>query len=89
MASRRPLHNVQRFQRSPGALRSVLGLSDYASLSANTVMNDLVSAVVPAQPDDDSATDMFAIWPERRSSRYYSDDRRYVEVRCADGSWLM
>lgn len=85
VASRRPLRNIGRFQRSPGALRSLLGLSSYASLNTNTVMNDLVSAVVPAQPDEDWTTDMYAIWPERRSSGYYRDDRRYVEVRCANG----
>lgn len=85
VASRRPLQNIGRFQRSPGALRSLLGLSSYASLNTNTVMNDLVSAVVPAQPDEDWATDMYAIWPNSRSSGYYRNDRRYVEVRCANG----
>jgi hypothetical protein len=88
VASRRPL-NVDRFQRSPGALRTVLGLNAYSALNHRTVMNDLVDAIVPYQGDDDWTTDLLAIWPDRsRYDRYaYGDyDRdRWVRLQCPDG----
>ena len=88
VASRRPLR-ISRFQRSPGALRSVLGLNAYSALNYHTVMNDLVYAIVPPQPDDEWTTDLLAIYPDRFYDRYaYGDyyEDRYVRVRCRDGS---
>ncbi|HYJ79904.1 MAG TPA: hypothetical protein VEW03_09905 [Longimicrobiaceae bacterium] len=89
VASSRPLR-VSRFQRSPGALRSVLGLSAYTALDHRTVMNDLVDVIVPQQHDDDWTTDLLAVWPDNhRSGVYAFDDRRYLRVRCSDGRELV
>ncbi|HEX5724265.1 MAG TPA: hypothetical protein VFX98_02295, partial [Longimicrobiaceae bacterium] len=83
IASRRPLH-IGRFQESPGALRSVLGLNSYASLNAYTAMDQLVEAVVPVQPDDDWTTDIYTIWPDRTGRRVASR----ITVNCGHGIFV-
>src|SRR4051812_24281024 len=87
VASRQPLR-ISRFQRSPDALRTVLGYNAYITLNYRNVMDDLVEAIVPGQPDDDWTTDVYAIWPSqsRRDRLAYDDSDRYTYVYCADGS---
>jgi hypothetical protein len=84
VASRQPLRSISRFQRSNGALRSVLGVTAYTANNYRRVMDDLVQAVVPNQGDEDWTTDVLAVWP--RDLGYYADNGAYQRVRCADGS---
>jgi hypothetical protein len=90
IASREPLR-IGRFQREPGALRKVLGLSRFASIDENRVMADLMTAVVPEQPDEGWITDLLVVWPDRGGYTpgydYYDYYRDYlVQVYCSDGS---
>jgi hypothetical protein len=82
VASREPLRSITRFQRSNGALRSVLGLTAYNTMNYRRVMDDLVGAVVPYQPEEDWTTDVLAIWPSTMDRYAYQGSPRYVGVQC-------
>jgi hypothetical protein len=87
VASKRPLR-ISRFQRSDGALRSVLGLSGYTSLSYQSVMGDLVNTIVPYQPSTDWTTDVFAVWPDQGYNYYYTSyPRNYTRFQCVNGTY--
>ncbi len=88
VASRRPLR-ISRFQRGGGnALRSVLGLSAYGAVNYQSVMNDLVGAIVPDQPNEDWTTDVYSVWPSRGNDYYYTEyPQHYVQVYCGDGTY--
>lgn len=83
IASDEPLR-VERFARSPMALRSTLGFQRFASWNPYSLMDDLAEAVLPAMVDDNSWTsDVYVQWPEPRALR---DSRtRLVAVRCSNG----
>ena len=85
VASRQPLRSIARFQRSDGAIRSVLGLSAYSTFNYRQVMDDLVQAVVPYQGDEDWTTDVLAVWPDRGYG-YYADNGGYQRIYCDDGT---
>ncbi|HEV7589388.1 MAG TPA: hypothetical protein VGO40_14825 [Longimicrobium sp.] len=85
VASRQPLRSITRFQRSEGAMRSVLGLNAYNTMNYRRVMDDLVQAVVPNQNDNDWTTDVLAVWP-RSDYGYYADNGGYQRVYCGDGT---
>lgn len=88
VASRRPLRSISRFQHSDGALRSVLGLTAYTSLNYQRVMDDLVSAVVPPQRDEDWTTDVLAVWPSTTYGTYaYGEGMGYTRVYCGYGRY--
>ena len=80
VASAQPLR-ISRFQRSPGALRSVLGFSSYTSPSPDRVMEALVSTIVPPQPDEDWTVDVYTVWPARYDDYPYMG--RLTSVYCA------
>ncbi|HEX6750941.1 MAG TPA: hypothetical protein VF092_26875 [Longimicrobium sp.] len=84
VASRQPLR-ITRFQRSPFALRTVLGYNSYTSLNYRTVMNDLVGAIVPPQGDDDWTTDVYTVWPRSYRRSAYSSYEGYTRVYCGNG----
>jgi hypothetical protein len=88
VASRRPLR-ISRFQRGGGdALRSVLGLSTYGAVNYQSVMNDLVGAIVPNQAEEDWTTDVYTVWPSRGDRYYYAEyPQQYVQVYCGDGTY--
>jgi hypothetical protein len=89
VASRQPLRSIARFQRSSGALRSVLGLSAYNTVNYRQVMDDLVQAVVPYQDETEWTTDVLAIWPRNDYGSYYAGNDGYTRVYCADGTDLI
>lgn len=90
VASRRPLY-IDRYRNAPGQLRRDLGLHRFATFNSGPLMDELVSAVLPPQPDGDWDTDLLTLWPRevrnRGYNRWYGDDR-LVTVRCRDGTFV-
>jgi hypothetical protein len=83
IASIAPL-NLARLQSSLGATRRVLGRV-YASYRPFDVIDRITELVVPMQPDEDWATDLFVDWPVPAPLRTFAAFRH---LRCANGRLL-
>jgi hypothetical protein len=84
VASVAPL-NIARLQSSLGATRRVLGRM-YASYRPFDVIDRLTELVVPMQPDEEWATDLFIDWPVPPTPRSFL---AYRSVRCANGRVIL
>jgi hypothetical protein len=84
VASVAPL-NLTRLQSSLGATRRTLGRL-YASYRPFDVIDRLTEIVVPMQPDEEWATDLFVHWPVQFTPRSFL---ALQWVRCANGRVLM